>query len=56
MPRPKLFPLTPEEYIKIDEKTGCWLWQARVDRVGYGRFYDGIRDKLAHVYFYEKKT
>jgi hypothetical protein len=36
--------------VTIDEKSGCWLWNAAIDAKGYGSFveYKGPRRSLAH--------
>lgn len=41
------------EYI-VDESSGCWLWQLKKDKHGYG--YKGINGKhlRAHRYIYER--
>lgn len=46
------------EYIKVDEETGCWLWQRRLNDKGYAEFGRGGvfgKTKRAHKIFYEKK-
>ncbi|MGH2798334.1 MAG: HNH endonuclease signature motif containing protein [Thermoleophilaceae bacterium] len=41
--------------IAVDPATGCWLWQARLDASGYGRFNRGPGlSPLAHRYAYEQ--
>lgn len=38
-----------EKRVKIDEKTGCWIWTASRTPKGYGQFnYDGTRPIPAH--------
>lgn len=42
-----------QKYI-VDEQTGCWLWTARIDANGYGRFQRGPGvSPLAHRAAYE---
>lgn len=37
--------------IKVDAKTGCWLWTGHVSKIsGYGQFWDGIKVVGAHVF------
>lgn len=31
-----------------DPMTGCWLWTAAHNNVGYGQMYDGTKVRLAH--------
>lgn len=39
---------------KVDRnESGCWLWTAYRDADGYGHFFDGDRDVLAHVFAYQ---
>lgn len=39
---------------KIDEQTGCWIWQRYKDRKGYGIMRKNDFLLKAHRYFYEK--
>lgn len=39
--------------IKVDELTGCWLWQAQISREGYAKFQIGRKNSLAHRVAYE---
>lgn len=41
------------EKVDLDERSGCWLWRASVDRGGYGQFYWGNRLRGSHVVSYE---
>lgn len=41
-----------EKYI-VDEKTGCWLWQAGKDRFGYGKLKKGGKTLKSHRVAYE---
>ena len=36
------------EKVKIDDETGCWNWQAKMDHDGYGHFKTGGKDVYAH--------
>lgn len=36
---------------KVDEKTGCWIWQGALSRKGYGHH----KKRIAHRYFYEQR-
>jgi len=36
--------------VRIDPKTGCWLWKLSLDRDGYGRY----RSKPAHRHVYQR--
>ena len=38
--------------VKIDTKTGCWLWTAGKDRDGYGHFYYKRKTHKAHRFLY----
>lgn len=38
--------------VKVDGRTGCWLWQGHVLESGYGQFWDGERVVGAHVFSY----
>lgn len=40
-------------YISVDPVTGCWLWQKRRDRDGYGRFKVDCKVQGAHRVSYE---
>ena len=41
------------DHYKVDETTGCWVWQRAVNSSGYGHLYvDGVH-KYAHVHYYE---
>lgn len=44
-----------KERIKIDERSGCWLWIGSKDSNGYGRIGNGTRGKseYAHRVFFE---
>lgn len=43
------------EKVEVDAETGCWLWTARIDDSGYGRFNRGPGlSPLAHRYAYEE--
>jgi hypothetical protein len=33
----------------------CWLWKGARNRRGYGRFWDGARARLAHVWSFEQR-
>jgi len=48
---------TPEQRffskIKINEKTGCWMWQGGTSDGGYGRFWLNGRYELPHRFIYE---
>lgn len=37
----------------VNPETGCWEWQARINRTGYGRFKVGRREYAAHRIAYE---
>lgn len=39
--------------IKVDELTGCWLWQAQLSYEGYAKFQIGRKNALAHRVAYE---
>lgn len=41
-----------EKYI-VDEETGCWLWQAQITSLGYGRIRVGTQPCYAHRVSYE---
>jgi hypothetical protein len=47
-------PLT--ERIKIDEETGCWIWQGRKDTGGYGQLKKNRREVMAHRLSYEEQV
>lgn len=34
-------------------ESGCWLWTARCDRAGYGRFWSGVTHVGAHRFAFE---
>lgn len=36
-----------------EPNSGCWLWEARLDRHGYGTVDDGTKPKRAHKVLYE---
>lgn len=38
----------------IQADNGCKIWQGKPDRSGYGRFYDGDRDLLAHRWIFQR--
>ena len=42
-------------WAKVDKSnlTGCWLWTAYRNKLGYGQFYDGVRLVPAHRFSYE---
>ena len=40
--------------VKIDSKTGCWLWQASLTHNGYARFSFGRKTVRAHRFLYER--
>lgn len=47
---------TPAERIKarsVADEAGCWIWQCRVDRHGYGKIGINRTSKLAHRVSYE---
>jgi hypothetical protein len=33
---------------------GCWLWESRTKAGGYGVFWDGAKNRLAHRVSYER--
>lgn len=39
--------------VLVDDATGCWLWQGRLDADGYGRFMDDGRNVRAHRYAWD---
>ena len=39
--------------MKIDENTGCWLWQERLTAKGYGSFWLNGKSRRAHRWSYE---
>ena len=39
--------------VKVDEVTGCWVWQGRVDRDGYGLFWRNAKRYRVHRLMYE---
>lgn len=39
--------------VRVDEVSGCWLWQAAKDRDGYGRYQIRPRSEEAHRVAYE---
>ncbi len=42
-----------EKYV-VDPDSGCWIWQAFLNRKGYGEFYDGQTGMVrAHRWSYE---
>lgn len=45
--------MTPEHLARfmakvVFDKSGCWLWQSTRDRKGYGKFWTGKTQRLAH--------
>lgn len=40
--------------IKIDEETGCWVWQGWKSGNGYGQLKRDGKKHMAHRYVYEK--
>ena len=42
-------------WIKVDKRIpdGCWEWKGAILKNGYGRFWDGERNVLAHRFVYE---
>lgn len=38
---------------KVQESSGCWLWQGRIGKAGYGVFYYQNREHRAHRLAYE---
>lgn len=40
-------------YYEVDEETGCWEWQNRLDEWGHGRIADGDKQRYAHRVAYE---
>lgn len=40
--------------IKIDNNTGCWLWQGGKNNLGYGMMRDGKKMRTAHRVSYEE--
>lgn len=41
-----------ESYV-VDEATGCWVWQKKLNRYGYGEFFAGGVCSLAHRFVWE---
>lgn len=41
------------EKIRFSAKTGCWLWEAAIDRGGYGRLWRGSNQAYAHRIAFE---
>lgn len=39
-----------ESRTQVDEESGCWLWQGRIDKYGYARIGDG---HIGHRYAYK---
>lgn len=35
-------------FINRDGPNGCWLWTGTIERTGYGRFWLGGRQEIAH--------
>ena len=52
--------ITPEQYFQAflsrckEEPSGCVIYQGYHDKDGYGRFYNGITQRPAHVYLWEQ--
>lgn len=42
-----------EEKYTPEPMSGCWIWTAYVDRLGYGKFYVGTKSVNAHRWSYE---
>jgi hypothetical protein len=42
--------------IKIDNNTGCWIWQGGKNNLGYGMMRDGKKMRTAHRVSYEEHT
>lgn len=38
----------------IDQKTGCWNWQRKATRAGYGQTWANGKTRLAHRVFWER--
>ena len=53
MTRPTIIERFDAKIEKPDGDDGCWLWTASTGPNGYGRFWDGIRQVLAHRWSYE---
>lgn len=43
-----------QKYYKIDKKTGCWVFENKLEHNGYGRICINYKRIRAHRYFYEK--
>jgi len=39
--------------VKVDEETGCWVWQEHTDRDGYGLFWRNAKRYRVHRLMYE---
>jgi hypothetical protein len=51
---PLVRPTVEERFWRLVLKTdGCWLWTGTRERGGYGMFWDGSRQILAHRFAYE---
>jgi len=49
-------PRLPQRFwnkVKVNGRTGCWLWTAAVNKAGYGLINVGGGPKLAHRHAYE---
>ena len=42
-----------EDYIEKEPNSGCWLWTAHVDRLGYGHVTRGGQNQRVHRVMYE---
>jgi len=42
--------------IRVDARTGCWLWQGALDGNGYGEFRDKGRLTSSHRWAYQRFT
>lgn len=41
--------------LKIEKRSnGCWIWTGHINRDGYGRFWDGDRQVLAHRWYFQE--
>jgi hypothetical protein len=39
--------------VDVSLETDCWLWTGHNETMGYGRFWDGKKNKMAHRWAYE---
>lgn len=40
------------EHVRVENPSGCWVWQGRIDRGGYGRCAHFRKETLAHRFAY----